>query len=133
MARVSRSSLLSKSTCIVPIEVNFHSHLQLCSIDLPVNTKASYRSKKFNVNTELEANSASHECTSFASDGDDCNHISDEEGTDQQWESARLLLKATECYSLPHHGVDDFCETVQMFVDDICTRISGRSSLQIQS
>lgn len=62
---------------------------------------------------------------------DDCSWLLDDEDgfsteTDQQWESARFLLRATERHSLTHDGVDDLSESVQSFVDNICSQIADK-------
>lgn len=50
----------------------------------------------------------------------------DIEEVDQQWESARFLLRMTEEHSLTHTGVDSFCESTQWFVENVCSQIKSR-------
>ena len=44
--------------------------------------------------------------------------------TDQKWDSAYFLLKATEEHFLTHDGVETLCDNIQLFVEQVCSKVA---------
>ena len=69
-------------------------------------------------------------------DGDD-QGVEEQESlyldTDDEWESVQFLLHVTEEHSLTHNGVDSLCDSVQWFVDGVCSRITEKVKYSITS